>query len=837
MRRSRGLKIILSIAVAITWIIVITRSIGAEDKKEPIPFGVNNPFPDWQNLTDMDLDPKSGRKYQEIITDTLKNLGVGWVTDSVFRKMVEKLNYGYKYIFSSQPSYDDLVTLDFGFYDNLIKAYEDADTKILFVINPKSAWEIIVNDNNKYKLAENNKNSGIQPPQTDLDFYYYKEYVAKLIDRYGAQIAGWFLFNEPADDYKTFQDIYDVDSYLKLVEITYPIIKAKNPDAIVILGGPAANSKLDFYAQVLAELEKKKSDPNSSCYRTGCFDIWDYHTYAVASEYEKIWAGNNRPALESTPPNTNIYQYKNETYRYFRIYRDLLDSYGFNDKPLLTKEGGTYTGKDLEVEKPAHSGRKLLLQDEKDQAAFLVKRAVYLLSNHLKLINWSTVLEHTAFQGEEHGFFNYIGLIFNGVKNGDTTTKEEYFKPKLSFYTYKFLIEKLKDADFQTFRQVYSTPVFGDSRFNAFVYEFKNSGNKTNYIAWLDYYYYDNTQNTPQRYELPLPVAVSIILPEFAGKNIQMVKAIPDEQGKFDSLTKIVNPNGLLEIEFHKEPVYIEEIPDTEAPSVSITEPLRNVKINGVLKIKAAALDNVGINRVEFYIDSALLKVDYDSPYEIDWDTKTVSDDVPHTIKAKALDGAENSAEDSVPVTVNNNEGKLTLETSFKRKDCKLNIELTASSLQPKAKLSYILKDSAGIAIRKGMLGFKTRQNNYSATIGNLPITRYIVEVEGGNGAKTLPQIINPFENPDSLGIKLFFTPKSINTEVGLEVKTIPYYADNCLHYSLIDTNTGKTVKQGNLIYRSKKGLYVQTFLLSKGNYKLIIETSYGGREEMPFSL
>lgn len=824
MRRSRGLKIILSIAVAITGIMVITRSIGAEDKKEPIPFGVNNPFPDWQNLTDMDLDPKSGRKYQEIITDTIKNLGVGWATDSVFRKRVEKLNYGYERTFSSQPSYDDLVTLDFGFYDNLIKVYEDANAKILFVINPKSAWEIIVNSSNKYKLIENN---GIQPPQADLDFYYYKEYVAKLIDRYGAQAGGWFLFNEPADDYKTSQDNYDVNSYLKLVEITYPIIKAKNPEAIVILGGPAANSKLDFYNQVLAELEKKKADPNSSCYRTGCFDVWDYHTYAVASEYQKIWA--NSIALSSASTN--------EVYRYFQIYRDLLDDYGFSDKPLITKEGGTYTGKDLEVEKPANSGRTLLLQDEKDQAAFLVKRAVYLLSKGVRLINWSTILEHTAFKEKEHDFFNYIGLIYNGVKNGGATAEEEYFKPKLSFYTYKFLIEKLKDADFKTFSQVYSAPVPGDSRFNAFVYEFKNSGNKTNYIAWIDYYYYDNTQNTPQRYELPLTAIVSITLPEFAGKNIQMVKAIPGEQGKFDSLAKIVNPNGSLEIEFNKEPVYIEEIPDTEAPSVSITEPLRNAKVNGVIKIKAAALDNAGINRVEFYIDSSLLKVDYDFPYEIDWDTKTVSDDVPHTIKANAFDGAENSAEDSVPVTVNNNEGKLTLDTSFKRKDCKLNIELTASSLQPKAKLSYILKDSAGIAIRKGMLGFKTRQNHYSATIGNLPITRYTVEVEGDNGAKAPPYIINPFENPDNLEASLFLTPQRLKTKVSLEVKTIPYHADNCLHYSLIDTNTGKAVKQGNLSYVPRKGLYLQTFLLSKGNYKLIIDTSYGGREEKPFSL
>lgn len=830
MERRQGLKIILSIAVAITGIMVITRSIEAEEKKEPIPFGVNNPFPDWQNLTDMDVEPKSGRKYREIITDTLKNLGVGWVSDSVFRKGVEaKLNYEYGHIFPSLPSYDDLVTLDFGFYDNLIKAYEDADTEILFVINPKSDWEMIVNNGNNFKLTKNNKNNGLQPPQTDLDFYYYREYVAKLIDRYGAQVAGWFLFNEPADEYKTSQDIYDINSYLKLVEITYSIIKVKNPDAIVILGGPAAVSKLDFYGQVLAELEKKKADPSSSCYLTGCFDVWDYHTYAVASEYEKIWV--NSSAMDTR--NTN------EDYRYFQIYRDLLNDYGFDKKPLITKEGGTYTGKDLEVEKPADSGRKLLLQDEKDQAAFLVKRAVYLLSKGVRLINWSTVLEHTAYQGKEHNFFNYIGLIYDGVKNGDTTTEEKYFKPKLSFYTYKFLIEKLKDADFKTFRQVYSAPVPGDPGFNAFVYEFKNSGNKTHYIAWIDYYHYDNAKNTPRRYELPLPAVVSIILPEFAGRNIKMVKAISDEQGKFDSLTKIVAPNGLLEMEFNKEPVYIEEIPDTEAPSVSITEPLRNDKVKGVVKIKAAALDNVGISRVEFYIDSALLKVDYDSPYEIDWDTKTVSDDVPHTIKANAFDGAENRAEDSVPITVNNNEEKLTLETSLiRRSDCKLNIELIAvSSLQPKAKISYILKNNAGIVIRKGMLGFKIQQNHYSCLIGNLPITRYTVEVESDSGANAPPKIINPFENPDSLETSLFLTPKRLKTEVKLEVKAVPYYADNWLHYSLTDTNTGKVVKQGNLSYAPRKGLYFQTFLLSKGNYKLIIDTSYGGREEKPFSL
>jgi len=93
---------------------------------------------------------------------------------------------------------------------------------------------------------------------------------------------------------------------------------------------------------------------------------------------------------------------------------------------------------------------------------------------------------------------------------------------------------------------------------------------------------------------------------------------------------------------------------DTQAPTVSITAPANGVTVSGTVSVTASASDNVGVTKVEFYLDGALRTTDTTSPYSWSWDTTTFANSS-HTLVAKAYDAAGNVGTSSnVTVTVNN---------------------------------------------------------------------------------------------------------------------------------------------------------------------------------------
>lgn len=93
---------------------------------------------------------------------------------------------------------------------------------------------------------------------------------------------------------------------------------------------------------------------------------------------------------------------------------------------------------------------------------------------------------------------------------------------------------------------------------------------------------------------------------------------------------------------------------DTTAPTTSITAPAGGSTVSGTTTVAANATDDVGVAKVEFYLDSVLQATDTASPYEWAWDTTTATNGT-HTLGSKAFDAAGNSgASDPVSVTVDN---------------------------------------------------------------------------------------------------------------------------------------------------------------------------------------
>ena len=91
-------------------------------------------------------------------------------------------------------------------------------------------------------------------------------------------------------------------------------------------------------------------------------------------------------------------------------------------------------------------------------------------------------------------------------------------------------------------------------------------------------------------------------------------------------------------------------VPDTTTPAVSITTPASGASVTGVANVTASASDDVGVSRVEFYVNGVLQGTDVAAPYSFSWDTTALKYGS-YTLSAKAYDAANNSSQ-STDVTL-----------------------------------------------------------------------------------------------------------------------------------------------------------------------------------------
>lgn len=90
---------------------------------------------------------------------------------------------------------------------------------------------------------------------------------------------------------------------------------------------------------------------------------------------------------------------------------------------------------------------------------------------------------------------------------------------------------------------------------------------------------------------------------------------------------------------------------DTTAPTTSVTSPADGSTVSGTTLVTASASDDVGVSKVEFYLDGVLQSSDTSSPYEWSWDTTSVANGA-YALTSKAYDAAGNSGT-SAAVNVN----------------------------------------------------------------------------------------------------------------------------------------------------------------------------------------
>ena len=87
----------------------------------------------------------------------------------------------------------------------------------------------------------------------------------------------------------------------------------------------------------------------------------------------------------------------------------------------------------------------------------------------------------------------------------------------------------------------------------------------------------------------------------------------------------------------------------TTAPSVNIVSPIDDVTVSGLVKISASAESDVGVNRMELYIDDVLKAVKYRSTLNYNWNMRKESVGE-HKIEIRAYDTAGKVGTDSITV-------------------------------------------------------------------------------------------------------------------------------------------------------------------------------------------
>ena len=88
-------------------------------------------------------------------------------------------------------------------------------------------------------------------------------------------------------------------------------------------------------------------------------------------------------------------------------------------------------------------------------------------------------------------------------------------------------------------------------------------------------------------------------------------------------------------------------------PTVDITFPSDSAKVSGAVTISVNADDNVGITKVEFYVNGILVATETGKPYVYSWNTLSTAAGA-YTLTAKAYDTAGNVSQSSKSVTVVN---------------------------------------------------------------------------------------------------------------------------------------------------------------------------------------
>jgi len=240
---------------------------------------------------------------------------------------------------------------------------------------------------------------------------------------------------------------------------------------------------------------------------------------------------------------------------------------------------------------------------------------------------------------------------------------------------------------------------------------------------------------------------------------------------------------------------------DTTAPTTSITAPSNGATVSGTTSVTASASDNVGVTKVEFYLDGALKSTDTTSPYSWSWDTTTATN-ASHTLTSKAYDAAGNVGTSStVTVTVSNTATQLLGNPGFE-----------TGTASPWTASAGIVDNSTSEAAHSG--SWKAWLDGYGATHTDTLVQT--VSIPSGKTSATLTFWLH-IDTAETTTTTAYDTLKvQIRNSSGTVLATLATYSN-------LNHNTGYTQKSFSL--NSYIGQTIQVYLV--GAEESTLQTSF----------
>jgi len=209
--------------------------------------------------------------------------------------------------------------------------------------------------------------------------------------------------------------------------------------------------------------------------------------------------------------------------------------------------------------------------------------------------------------------------------------------------------------------------------------------------------------------------------------------------------------------------------------------------------VTASASDNVGVTKVEFYLDGVLKSTDTTSPYSWSWDTTTATN-AAHSLVSKAYDAAGNiGTSATVSVTVSNvSASQLLGNTGF---------ENGSASPAPWTVTTGVIDNGTGQAAHSG--SWKAWMDGYgSAHTDSILQT---VTIPAGKTSATLTFWLH-IDTAETTTVTAYDTLKvQIRNSSGTVLATLATYSN-------LDKNTGYAQKSFNL--NAYIGQTIQVYLV-----------------------
>lgn len=185
---------------------------------------------------------------------------------------------------------------------------------------------------------------------------------------------------------------------------------------------------------------------------------------------------------------------------------------------------------------------------------------------------------------------------------------------------------------------------------------------------------------------------------------------------------------------------------DTTAPVTALSIPDAVSTLSGTVMVYGDASDNVGVTRIEIFVNSTKVAQSSSASIDFSWDTKTVSN-ATHKVAVVAYDAAGNSGRKEQTVSVNNTTTSVTVTDTTKPVSV-ITSPISGSTVSKKATIKVSASDNVGVVrievfVDGKMVGSSTTSsasvnwNTARYSKGTHTITAIAYDAAGNAGAAT----------------------------------------------------------------------------------------------------